>query len=322
MGLVFMGHQGRCEASLEVVGFYADNLAVFYRTTIESCAYAGTGNVLKIQDNLRVCTGENEIEQAAAVIGIATIALGDTVGCQMVRRMFEQVLQFGRSYARRMVPIGLALTAIANPQPDVVDNLHRIGHDPDPATAKNAIIALGLLGAGTQNTRVINTLRSLAEFHKETSGNVMLAKISEGLVQLGQGLMTLSPTYGDSLLLHPVALASLLVVAYASIMAEELIVKSDPLLLFFVAPAISPRLLITLDEELNIVPVQVRVGAAVDVVGQAGRPRTIAGFQQIETPAVIAVGQRAELADESYEPLSPILEGFVIVRKRSDKAVP
>jgi 26S proteasome regulatory subunit N1 len=130
--------------------------------------------------------------------------------------------------------------------------------------------------------------------------------------------MTLSPTYGDSLLLHPVALASLLVVSYAAIHAEDMIAKSDPLLMFFVAPAVSPRLLITLDEDLNIVPVQVRVGSAVDVVGQAGRPRTIAGFQQLETPAVVAVGQRAELADETYEALSPILEGLVIVRKRHE----
>lgn len=40
-----------------------------------------------------------------------------------------------------------------------------------------------------------------------------------------------------------------------------------------------PRFLITLDEELNPLPVSVRVGKAVDVVGQAGKPRTISGFQ-------------------------------------------
>jgi 26S proteasome regulatory subunit N1 len=122
--------------------------------------------------------------------------------------------------------------------------------------------------------------------------------------------MTLSPIYGDSLLLHPVALASLLVVAYAPIMAEELIIKSDPLLLFFVAPTISPRLLITLDEELNIIPAQVRVGAAINVVGQTGRPRTIAGFRQMETPAVIAVGSGlSELMSRMnrYRPFSKIL---------------
>jgi 26S proteasome regulatory subunit N1 len=84
----------------------------------------------------------------------------------------------------------------------------------------------------------------------------MLTQIAEGLVHLGQGLMTLSPTYGDSRLIHPVGLASLLIVAYACIRTDELVVRTDPLLLFFVAPAISPRFLVTLNENLEMIPIQ------------------------------------------------------------------
>ena len=39
-----------------------------------------------------------------------------------------------------------------------------------------------------------------------------------------------------------------------------------------------PRFLITMDEELKPLPVNVRVGQALDVVGQAGRPKTITGW--------------------------------------------
>jgi len=39
----------------------------------------------------------------------------------------------------------------------------------------------------------------------------------------------------------------------------------------------SARLLITFDEELNQLQVPVRVGIAIDVVGQAGKPKTITG---------------------------------------------
>ncbi len=35
---------------------------------------------------------------------------------------------------------------------------------------------------------------------------------------------------------------------------------------------------------------------AVDVVGQAGRPKTITGFQTHTTPVLLAHGERAELA--------------------------
>lgn len=76
-----------------------------------------------------------------------------------------------------------------------------------------------------------------------------------------------------------------------------------------------PRMLVTFDEELQPLPVPVRVGQAVDVVGQAGKPKTITGFQTHTTPVLLAYGERAELATEEYVPLTPILEGFVILRK-------
>lgn len=54
---------------------------------------------------------------------------------------------------------------------------------------------------------------------------------------------------------------------------------------------------------------------AVDVVGQAGKPKAITGFQTHTTPVLLAHGERAELATEEFLPVTPILEGFVILRK-------
>lgn len=55
-----------------------------------------------------------------------------------------------------------------------------------------------------------------------------------------------------------------------------------------------------MDENLKPLSVPVRVGQAVDVVGQAGRPKTITGFQTHSTPVLLAAGDRAELATEKY----------------------
>lgn len=79
-----------------------------------------------------------------------------------------------------------------------------------------------------------------------------------------------------------------------------------------------PRMLVTFDEDLNPLPVPVRVGLAVDVVGQAGKPKTITGFQTHTTPVLLAYGERAELATDEYVPLTPIMEGFVILKKNPD----
>lgn len=86
-------------------------------------------------------------------------------------------------------------------------------------------------------------------------------------------------------------------------------------LLYSLATAMQPRMLVTFDEDLNQLAVPVRVGIAVDVVGQAGKPKTITGFQTHTTPVLLAMGERAELATDEYLALTPIMEGFVILRK-------
>jgi 26S proteasome regulatory subunit N1 len=60
----------------------------------------------------------------------------------------------------------------------------------------------------------------------------------------------------------------------------------------------------------------VRVGTAVETVGQAGKPKTITGFQTHATPVLLNVKDRAELADTTaYQPLSSVLEGVVLVKQ-------
>lgn len=86
-------------------------------------------------------------------------------------------------------------------------------------------------------------------------------------------------------------------------------------MLYFLVPAMYPRFLITLDAELKALPVTCRVGQALDVVGQAGKPRTISGFQTHQTPVRLGTTERAELGTEEYLPYANVLEGFVIVQK-------
>lgn len=64
------------------------------------------------------------------------------------------------------------------------------------------------------------------------------------------------------------------------------------------AVVLQPRMLLTVDENLKPLSVPVRVGQAVDIVGQAGRPKTITGFQTHSTPVLLSAGDRAELATE------------------------
>ena len=53
-------------------------------------------------------------------------------------------------------------------------------------------------------------------------------------------------------------------------------------------------------------------------MAQAGRPKTITGFQTHTSPVLMSVGERAELATEKYLPLTPVLEGEVLLRVNPD----
>lgn len=80
-----------------------------------------------------------------------------------------------------------------------------------------------------------------------------------------------------------------------------------------------PRFLATVDADMNPVNISVRVGTAVETVGQAGRPKTITGFQTHTSPVLLGAKERAELANQEYRVVSSVLEGVVIVEKAPEE---
>lgn len=80
---------------------------------------------------------------------------------------------------------------------------------------------------------------------------------------LSQGLITLHPYHSDRLVLSRVAISGILTVLHAALDMEHTILDTSHYILYCIATAMQPRMLITLDEELNPLPVSVRVGQAV-----------------------------------------------------------
>lgn len=351
LGLCHLGRQEAVEAivaALEVVPEPFRSTAV---TMVEVCAYAGTGNVLKVQQLLHICSEHHEPQtqdtkqdskqssgdkksssstekgdaekdlsgrQAVAVLGIALISMGEDIGSEMAFRTFGHLLRYCEPVIRRAVPLALGLISVSNPKLSILDTLSKFSHDSDPEVAHNAIFAMGLVGAGTNNARLAAMLRQLAQFHAKDPNNLFMVRIAQGLVHLGKGTLTLSPYHSDRQLLSPVAVAGLLAVLIGFLDVKNIILGRSHYLLYSLAAAMQPRMLVTFDEDLNPLAVPVRVGLAVDVVGQAGKPKTITGFQTHTTPVLLAYGERAELATDEYLPLTPIMEGFVILKKNPD----
>lgn len=266
--------------------------------------------------------GENRQEaanvKAFCVLGIALIAMGEEIGSEMVMRHFGHLMHYGDAPIRRAVPLAMGLVSTSNPEMKVYETLSRYSHDSDLEVASNAVFAMGLVGSGTNNARIAQLLRQLAVYYSRDPDSLFMVRIAQGLLHLGKGTLTLTPFNTERLNMSRVALGGLLTVAVALLTPKSFILSQSPQMLYFLTLAIQPRMLVTVDENMEPIKVNVRVGQAVDVVGQVGNRKTITGWVTHTTPVLLAVGERAELEDEEYLPLTSTLEGVVILKKNPD----
>jgi 26S proteasome regulatory subunit N1 len=131
LGLLFLGLQEAADVTMAALMAVPGQIGQYAQFTVEVCAYAGSGNVMKIQKLLGVCAEHLEdnnahqvgtfelknlfpesqaahagclsgarsnfdmVSQAVAALGIALISMGEEVGAQMSSRSFEHMLQYG-----------------------------------------------------------------------------------------------------------------------------------------------------------------------------------------------------------------------------------
>lgn len=318
LGLLYLGKGERADAVLEAVRVVDHKLGRYAEVTLETCAYAGTGNVLKVQELLRVCAvhlPEASGQQAAAVLGIALTVLGEDVGTEMALRTFDHLLHYAEQSVRRVVPLAIALMYVSTPDYGIIDQLSRLSHDGDLELSMNAIFGLGLISAGSNNSRVAGLLRQLSDFYAKEASHLFVVRIAQGLNAAGKGLVGMSPFHSDRLLLCGPAIGGILVVLHACLDMSGTILDKHHYLLYHLAAAMHPRFLSTVDADLKPQTCTVRVGLAVETVGQAGRPKTITGFQTHSTPVLLNCRDRAELAGSEFTAVSSVMEGVVIVEK-------
>lgn len=267
---------------------------------------------------------EEELYQGIAVLGLACIAMGEEIGQDMSLRHFSHLMHYGNSLIRRAVPLAMGLVSASNPQMKVFETLSRYSHDPDLEVAQNSIYSMGLVGAGTNNARLAQLLRQLASYYIKSPDTLFMVRIAQGILHLGKGTLTLTPYNSERTILSKVSLASLLTIAIALLDPRAFILNDSNTetthqLLYYLTPAVKPRMLVTVDEELKPIKVNVRVGQAVDVVGQAGKPKTITGWVTQSTPVLLNFGERAELENtDEWISLSSSLEGVVILKKNPE----
>ena len=119
-------------------------------------------------------------------------------------------MHYGEPIIRKSVPLALGLLSCSNPQLPLLDTLSKYSHDNDLAVALNAIFAMGLVGAGTNNARLAQMLRQLAGYYYKEPDCLFMVRIAQGLVHMGKGTITINPFFHDRQILSRTATAGLL----------------------------------------------------------------------------------------------------------------
>ena len=86
---------------------------------------------------------------------------------------------YGEPQIRKAVPLALGLISASKPQLPIIDALSKYSHDQDLEVALNAIFAMGLVGAGTNNARLAQMLRQLAVYYATEADCLFVVRIAQ-----------------------------------------------------------------------------------------------------------------------------------------------
>jgi 26S proteasome regulatory subunit N1 len=105
----------------------------------------------------------------------------------------------------------------------------KYSHDNDLTVALNAIFAMGLVGAGTNNARLAQMLRQLAGYYYKEPDCLFMVRIAQGLVHMGKGTIGLNPFFSDRNIMSRSAVAGLLatLTAFTDAMACDLTLRTQ-----------------------------------------------------------------------------------------------
>jgi 26S proteasome regulatory subunit N1 len=115
MGLALFGMQTEADLMIEATQLdeFTADMKLYLKTLLTACAYAGSGNVTKVQEMQHIIAkNKDEVNpkvQSIAVISVSLIALGEEVGTEMVLRAFNHFIQYGDNNVKRAVPLAMAL---------------------------------------------------------------------------------------------------------------------------------------------------------------------------------------------------------------------
>lgn len=255
-----------------------------------------------------------------AVLGISLIAFGEEVGSKMTQRIFFDLIQKGDSFIKKLIPLAFALLSHSDPKIEIIKTLYNLKHHCVSGLDTNLIISLGLIGAGTNNSYIKKIIGDFDSNKCKNAEIMSSVNLANGLLDLGKGSLCLNSLQYNKQLISKTAIGSLLIIAFTCLDANSILFDKLPHLINYLAPAIQPKMLLTLDEDtLEPMSLCCKVGKAIDIFDQVDKINHISSNQFINTPIILNCEEKIEIIDKNYTPLLPFAEHILLVRKAENQ---
>ena len=149
------------------------------------------------------------------MIGIGLIGIQEKTGRKMLTRLIHQFLYYGSIETKRMIPILITIMGIVDFDIQKTDLLYKLAHDDDEELALRSLLGLGLISAGSNNSRIASLLRNLAIYYENDKNFLFVIRLSLGLLYLGKGLIGVNPFYSEDFLVNKAGFGGLFIILIA-----------------------------------------------------------------------------------------------------------
>jgi len=197
------------------------------------------------------------------------------------------------------------------PKPEIIDVLVKYINNGELPIVINSILALGIIGAGTNNNRILDLLEEQKGIFRSHNPVLNVISISKGLITLSLGTHSISYTKYERIT-DGRAFCSLLVFLMLFFDIENYLILNDyPFLSYILTKAFNSKIVFVVDENLEFKNVEVGVGQPVDVTGAVGAPKPITSIQVQNSPVIRQENEKCEV---HAEVISDFVEDVVVMK--------
>lgn len=159
----------------------------------------------------------------------------------MAMRLLNHILHFSKTEKKKVVPLALAVLSLSNAKINVMDLLSKLSYDTDTQISHRAIICLGLVGAGTNNSRLADIFRKLASYYNRENDTLLLIRLAQGLLYMGKGMLSIQPYYSERFLLSKVGMSGLITFLVSLLDINVTLLGKSHYFIYFLSLAMYPK---------------------------------------------------------------------------------